>query len=196
MSESFARFLATRRSVKPDKLVAPGPDRDQLDEILTTAVRVPDHKKQAPWRLMIFEGDARAAAGEVFAEACLREDDSTASDVRLEMERQRFVRAPLVIAVISSLTQKRAVPEWEQILSAGALCYNLCLAANVRGFASNWITEWIAYSPYVRERFGLGEHERIAGFVYLGTAGETPSERERPELGDVVSYGLPAQTGQ
>lgn len=188
MTQSFAQFLMQRRSVKPDKLFEPAPEGQELEEILRTAARVPDHKKLTPWRFMVFAGEARAEAGDIFAEACRLEDAMTPSPVRLETERQRFLRAPLVIAVISRVKRKPGAPEWEQILSAGAAAFNLCLAANVRGYGSNWITEWIAYSPYVMKALGLEESERIAGFVYLGTAKEAPEERDRPDLDKIVHF--------
>lgn len=187
MTNPTLDLLTTRRSVKPDKLGLPGPSADERDLILRIAARVPDHKKLAPWRFVIFEGEARAAAGEIFAEACRREEREPPSEIRLATERGRFTRAPLVIGVISRVTQVRGAPEWEQILSAGACCFNLCLAANALGYGTNWITEWVSYSPYVREAFGLAENERIAGFVYIGTAIEKPEERERPVLGDIVA---------
>ncbi len=180
-------MLAARRSVKPDRLEAPAPSGEELERILTVAARVPDHKKLVPWRFMVFEGDARAAAGEVFAEACRAEEKEAPSEIRLETERNRFMRAPLVVAVISRVTPRPGAPEWEQILSAGAACFNLCLAANALGYGTAWLTEWIAYSPVVRARFGLTENERIVGFVHIGTAKEKPEERDRPNLEDIVS---------
>jgi nitroreductase len=97
------------------------------------------------------------------------------------------MRAPLVIAVVSRVVAHPGAPEWEQVLSAGAACFNLCLAANAMGYATSWITEWIAYSPDVRKALGLAEHERIAGFIYVGTARAQPEERERPALSDIVT---------
>jgi nitroreductase len=187
MSRETLDFLARRRSVKPDKLGGPGPTPEELTEILTVGCRVPDHKKLTPWRFIVFEGGARAKIGEAFAIACEREEKMPPSPVRLETERQRFQRAPTVIAVVSSLKPKPGAPEWEQVLSAGALCFNVCLAANALGFATNWITEWIAYSPAVREALQLKDGERIAGFIYVGRAVEPPDERERPVVDDLVT---------
>lgn len=187
MSNPVLDLLKARRSVKPDMLAAPGPSAAEIDTILTIAARVPDHKKLAPWRFVVFEGEARARFGEIMAAACKAEDKMEPSEVRLETERSRFLRAPLVIAVISSIKEApKAAPEWEQVLSAGAASYNLCLAANALGYGTCWITEWVAYSPKVGEALGLGPKERIAGFVYIGTAKEKPSDRERPALSDVV----------
>ncbi|MFT3731039.1 MAG: nitroreductase [Hyphomicrobium sp.] len=188
MNTAFFEFLAARRSVKPDRLAAPAPSAEELNKILTVATRVPDHKKLSPWRFIVFEGDARAAAGEIFAQACEKEEREPPSHVRLDMERGRFLRAPMVVAVISSVKPRPGAPEWEQVLSVGALCFNLCLAANALGFGTSWISEWIAYSPTVREAFGLTEREKIAGFIYIGTPMEKPEERERPKLDALVKH--------
>ena len=187
INNSLFDFLAARRSVKPDKLTDPAPTADELNRILTAGTRVPDHKKLAPWRFIVFEGDARARMGVVFADACLREEKEPPSAVRLEFERGRFTRAPMVITAISSPKPNPGAPEWEQIMSAGAMCFNTCLAANALGFGTCWITEWIAYSPIVRATLKLSEHERIAGFIYIGHTAEKPQERERPAVADLVT---------
>lgn len=188
MNTPIFEFLAARRSVKPDRLAEPGPTPEELRQILTTGARVPDHKKLTPWRFIVFEGEARKSLGEIFAKACEKEDRQPPSPVRLDMERERFLRAPLVVAVVSSIKARPGAPEWEQILSAGALCFNTCLAANALGFGTSWITEWIAYSATVREALGLGETERIAGFIYMGRPMEKPEERERPEMDKLITH--------
>jgi nitroreductase len=180
-------LLKTRRSVKPDLLAAPAPSAGELETILTIASRVPDHKKLAPWRFVIIEGAAREKLGDLAAEACQREEAEPPSHVRLDTERKRFLRAPLVIAVVSRVKETRGAPEWEQILSAGAACMNLCIAANALGYGTTWITEWISYSKTFGEGFGLAANERIAGLVHIGTATQKPDERERPVLADVVT---------
>lgn len=188
MNTSIFEFLAARRSVKPDRLAAPGPTPQQLQQILTVGARVPDHKKLAPWRFIVFEGEARKTMGEIFAKACEAEESQPPSHVRLELERGRFLRAPLVVAVISSIKPRPGAPEWEQVLSAAAVCFNTCLAANALGFGTSWITEWIAYSKTVREALGLKESERIAGFIYMGQPMEKPEERERPVVETLITH--------
>jgi len=188
MDHSILSFLANRRSVKPDKLLAPGPTPAQLQEILKVATRVPDHKKLTPWRFIAFEGDARKAIGEVFAKACEAEEKEPPSHMRLDMERARFTRAPFVLAVISQIKPRPGTPEWEQILSAGAVCFNACLAANAMGFGTSWITEWVSYSPTVRSALQLKDNERVAGFIYIGTPAEKPEERERPDLANLLTH--------
>jgi len=155
--------------------------------MLTIAARVPDHKKLVPWRFIVLEGDARARLGEVVARACAALEKEPPSEVRLALERGRLSRSPLVITVVSRVVAHPGAPEWEQILSAGAACFNLCLAANALGYATSWITEWIAYNSQVCEALGLAQNERIAGFVYVGTAAVRPEDRERPVLSDIVT---------
>jgi nitroreductase len=171
-------------------LSEPGPSPQQLEVILTAAARVPDHKKLEPWRFIVFEGDARAHFGRVLLKACLAEDKDTPSAARLETERTRFLRAPVVVGVISRVTPTPAAPEWEQVLSCGAACFNLCLAANALGFGTCWITEWYSYSPAVRAALRLAANERMAGFVYLGTAKEGLPDRDRPQLAKIVTRWL------
>ena len=188
MSNAMLDLLLTRRSVK--QLDAPGPTAAELQAILTAAARVPDHKAVAPWRFVVFEGDARARFGEVLAEALIAEEKEAPSHVRLDTERSRLTAFPLTIAVISSVRDVPGAPEWEQVLSAGAACQNIVIAANALGYGCNWVTRWFTYSPSVRAHLGLAGHERIAGFIHVGTARERQPDRKRPALTDVVTrYG-------
>lgn len=179
-------LLKIRRSVKPMELGGPGPSAAEIDTLLTIAARVPDHGKLAPWRFIVFEGDARAAAGETIA-AVFRETHADATPDQIAFERKRLARAPLVIAVVSRASPHVKIPEWEQQLSAGAASMSLVLAAHAMGYAASWITEWYAYDRRVLEALGLEDFERIAGFVHIGRPANPPEERERPKLGDIVS---------
>ena len=187
MSQDILELLLKRRSVKPAMMTAPGPTPEQLAIIVTAAGRVPDHKKLEPWRFIVFEGDSRASFGRVLLKACLAEEKQAPSAARLEMERTRLLRAPTVVAVISRTTPNPAAPEWEQVLSCGAACFNLCLAANALGFGTSWITEWYSYSAAVREGLKLAPNERVAGFIYIGTPTEQQPDRERPQLANIVT---------
>ena len=185
MSNPVLDLLLQRRSVK--LLAEPGPDAAQLQTILTAAARVPDHKSLAPWRFIVFEGDARARFGDVLADVLVKEDKEPPSPVRLDTERNRLMAAPVTIAVVSRVTDTPGAPEWEQVLSSGAACQNLVIAASALGFGCNWVTRWFAYSPGVREHLGLAAEERIAGFIHVGTPKERQADRKRPVLTDVVS---------
>lgn len=187
MHQETLDLLLTRRSAKAALLAEPGPTPGQLTTILTAAARVPDHKKLVPWRFIVFEGEARAAFGRVLGNACAAEAAEPPSTARIEIERTRFLRAPTVVAVISCVTPNAAAPEWEQVLSCGAACLNLCLAANAMGFGTCWITEWYAYSPGVRSALGLAANEKVAGFIYVGTASERQADRDRPDLNRITS---------
>ena len=187
MTQAILDLLSTRRSVKAAALTAPGPSASELNQILAIAARVPDHKKLEPWRFIVFEGEARAKFGESIAEACQAEDRMPPSPTRLETERARFLRAPTVVAVISRVVEMPGAPEIEQVLSAGAACMNLCLAANALGYGTTWVTEWVAFSPRIRSALHLADNEKIAGFIYIGTAKERQADRDRPDLARIVT---------
>jgi len=183
-SQETIDLLLTRRSVKPMTMVEPGPEGGDLEIILRAGSRVPDHAKLAPWRFILFRGAARRAFGDVLREA-FREAEPAANDEQLAFEAERFMRAPLVIAVISRIVPSRKAPEWEQILSAGASCQNMLVAATALGYAGCWLTEWCAYDVRVGRALGLGENERVAGFLYFGSPSVPSEDRLRPALADI-----------
>lgn len=174
-------LLALRRSASKRTLGSPGPTPGALDEILRVAARVPDHRRLEPWRFIVMEDEARIRHGEAMASIRSQEDPELSAQDQADTEKM-FLRAPSVIGVISSPVVPHKTPVWEQELSAGAVCHNLLLAANASGFAGVWLTEWAAFSKGVSEHFGLGDHERFAGFIYLGTATAPSPERPRPDM--------------
>ncbi len=178
--------LLSRRSTPIKHLGGDAPSAEQIQQILQAASRVPDHNKLAPWWFVVFEGNARKEFGETVLRKAYLAEEPEAAPSKLDLEAERFMRAPLVVAVISRIKEGKA-PQWEQILSAGACCYNLCLAANALGFATNWVTEWVAYNPRVHEALGMDERDHVAGFIYIGQQMEQPEERERPALHDIVN---------
>jgi len=179
-------LLLTRRSGSAKAMKGPGPSAEQLRTILSAAARAPDHGKLFPWRFIVFEGEARAAIGEFLAE-CVKESEPQASEERIGLERGRFLRAPVVVAVVSRVRENIPIPEWEQVLSAGAVCENMLIAAHAEGFVANWITEWYAYHPRVKDRLGLKSGERIAGYIYIGTSAQVLEERVRPDLDALIT---------
>lgn len=171
-------LLASRRSTTAKAMSEPGPSPEQTETLIRLAARVPDHGKLFPWRFIVFEGEAREKFGELL-EARLREIEPDGPLERYVLERNRFLRAPLVVAVVSDVTENHKIPEWEQVLSAGAACQTLLIAASAMGFAAQWLTEWYAYDRLVKTALGLASGERVAGFIYIGTATEDPEERPR-----------------
>ncbi len=178
--------LLTRRSVLAANLCEPGPSDGDLEQLLQAAHRVPDHGKIGPWRFIVFKGASRAQFGKVL-KARFAELNPDAKEKLLEFESERFTRAPLVIGVVSSPVEHK-VPTWEQELAVGAVCQNLLLAATALGFSGQWLTEWYAFDEAINTELGLQSSERMAGFIYIGSATEAPTERVRPSLEERVSY--------
>ncbi|MBV9550454.1 MAG: nitroreductase [Alphaproteobacteria bacterium] len=177
-------LLLSRRSGSAKAMGEPGPDKKQLADILQAGARAPDHGKLFPWRFIVFEDEGRKRAGEILAQAAKADGER---DKQVEEESRRFLRAPVIICVISAAREQHKIPVWEQELSAGAVCQNILVAATALGFVGQWVTEWYAYHPMVKEELGLKPGERIAGFIYLGTATEDLEERPRPQMDKIVS---------
>jgi nitroreductase len=185
--------LATRRSGRPRDLAEPGPDSAQLRRMLEIAARTPDHGKLAPWRFVHVVRERRDAFCAML-EAAYREGREEEPS-RLEIEAvQRFAhQAPELVVILSSPVEGTKIPLWEQELSCGAACMNLLHAAHAFGFAAGWVTGWAAYSEAVLKGLGARSHERIAGFVFIGTPSVELEERARPSLDHVVSdWAAPA----
>ena len=179
-------YLLTRRSVGIGFLKEPGPTPDELAQILTIGTRVPDHGKITPWRLVVIEGAARLEAGEKLAEIAARNNPGL-DEASLDIERGRFLPAPVTIGVISSPKEHPKVPEFEQLLSAGKVAFNLLHAAHALGFGASWVTRWYAFDAEAAAMLGARDGERFVGFVHIGTPTAAIEDRPRPALGDIVS---------
>ena len=180
-------LLETRRSASAKAMTGPGPSGEQLDRLLNIAVRAPDHGKLTPWRFIVFEGDARERAGDIVAERYHVLHPNHGQET-LEVQRNMFSRAPCVVAVVSTAaTDHPKIPEWEQLMSAGAVCQNLLVAATAMGLGAQWISGWFAYDRQVLAAFGLADRERIAGFIYLGTPAQLQEDRPRPEPASITT---------
>ena len=179
--------LNQRLSIPARQLGEPGPNAEQLDQLLSAAVRVPDHGKLTPWRMLLIRGDDRIKLGERLADIHLKIDPEI-SPSKLTKDRERYTFAPLIVVVIARIDADHPkVPPQEQILSTGCVAYNLLIGAQALGFAAQWLTGWAAYDAEAGALFGLAENERIIGFVHIGTVQEPTPERSRPLLADVVS---------
>jgi nitroreductase len=182
-------LLKTRRSVKPIELQGPAPTAAEMEMLLTVASRVPDHGRLVPWRFVVFEGDARLSAGDKIAEV-FRANRPDATPDQIAFERNRLSRAPMVIAVVSRAGPHAKIPEWEQVLSAGAAATSLVFGAYALGYAASWLTEWYAYDRRVLDAIGIKPEEKIAGFVHIGRPAKPVEDRERPALDAIVTrYG-------
>lgn len=180
-------YLAVRRSIPAFQMREPGPSKGELEEILRLASRVPDHGKLAPWRFIVYRGEERRQISEALARIVLS-DKPELSEEMVKVENTRLTRAPVVIAVVSRAAPHFKIPEWEQVMSAGAVCLNLVMAANAHGFASNWLTEWYAFDERAYPILGVEPGEKVAGFIHIGTPTVPPTERPRPELAEIVTW--------
>jgi nitroreductase len=186
---STLALLNSRRSGRPRDMVAPGPDADEIRQILEIASRTPDHGKLAPWRFVHVTKENRGAFHALLERAC-RVGNPEPSRLELEAVHRFAHQAPELIVVLSSPIENHKIPVWEQELSCGAACMNLLLGAHALGYAGGWVTGWAAYSEMVRAAFAQG-NERVAGFIFLGTPGLPLEERPRPTLEQVVSTWTP-----
>jgi nitroreductase len=170
-------LLAERRSAPAQTLAAPGPSTEEVELLLRLGARVPDHGKLSPWRFVLFEPEAKA----VYA-ARLKTLAEGRGDAQGAAKLAKLTSAPFTLAVISRPDPAAEIPEWEQVLSSGAVCMNLLIAAEAMGYGANWITDWYAYDAEALAILGVGAGERVAGFVHVGTAPEPPQERVRPDV--------------
>lgn len=178
-------LLLSRRSARASAMTGPSPSPEEIEIILTAAARTPDHGKLFPWRFILFEGEGRVRFGRMLVDVL--SESETLPPAREEQEAGRFLRAPLVIGVVSRIRKDIPIPEWEQVLSAGAACQNLLAAAHALGYVATWLSEWCAYDARVLARLGLAGSERVAGFIYIGKSAVPLVERPRPEMANIVS---------
>jgi len=179
-------FLASRRSSSPQHLAAPAPSGAVLQDLLRLAARVPDHGKLFPWRFIILQGEAKAELARRFeALAKERPDPEKAAGVLFKLKTP-----PLAVVVVSRVSDG-PIPAWEQLLSAGAVCQNLLIAATAMGYGANWITDWYSYDPRATSLLRLESNEQVAGVILLGTPTEAPLERVRPEVDAITTVWEP-----
>jgi nitroreductase len=180
-------YLAVRRSIPAFQMCEPGPEKAEIEEILRLASRVPDHGKIAPWRFIVYRGEQRVRLGEELLTLAIQTKPELSEEM-IQVERSRFTRAPVVVAVVSKAGPHIKIPEWEQLMSAGALCFNVILAANANGYVANWLTEWFAYDERAYPLLGVCSDEKVAGFIHIGSTTFPAIERPRPELADTVTW--------
>lgn len=180
MSNAVLDLLAQRASAPIADLKEPAPTDEQIATLMRLATRVPDHGRLAPWRFILYRGDARHQIGERLVEIAEKREGPL-SEARREQERSRFSRAPLVIGVVSTPKPNPKIPEWEMLLSGGAAAMTLVIAANAMGFHTNWITNWYSEVPEALEMLGIGPNERPVGFIHIGTFHGEIVPRPRPD---------------
>ena len=182
-------FLSKRRSVTAKRMSEGNVLKEHLQLILNAGLRVPDHGGVKPWKISVIKGQSRKIFDEQVILKEFLKDNNNASQELIKMESSRFQRAHTVIAILSTPDLDHKIPEWEQVLSAGAVCTTILYAAQALGYAAQWVTEWYAYNKnIIKELGGDPEKDKIAGFIYIGSKNKDPKERTRPNKDDYVSY--------
>jgi nitroreductase len=180
MTSPIIDFMLKRNSAPIPELREPAPGEDEIATMIRIATRVPDHGRLAPWRFILYRGKAREEIGEKLAELAEKREGPL-TEARRNQELTRFSRAPLVIGVISSPKENPKIPQWEMFLSGGAAAMSLVLAASALGYGTNWITNWYSDVEEGRRILGLAPHERVVGFVHIGSYEGPAPERPRPD---------------
>ena len=187
--KNIIKFLQTRRSITAKNMICNQVNEDDLDDILSCGVRVPDHGALNPWELIVIKGDAKLRIGNDILAEEYQLNNPDASEDEINYERSRFCRASVVIAVLFKPVSHPKIPFWEMQLSSGAVCSNLLVAAQSLGYAAQWLTEWYAYNNLMtKELGGNPDTDKIAGFIYIGDKDKIPIERRRPSKEKVIRY--------
>jgi nitroreductase len=143
------------------------PSKEHLAMVLQAAVRAPDHGRLRPWRFMLVEGNQRRKFGDLLAASALRRVPGL-SEGDLQRERDKAMRAPLIIIVACRIVPGTKVPAIEQLLATGAAAQNILLALHALGYASAWKTGESAYDTEVKRALGLAADDHLVGFIYTG----------------------------
>ena len=182
-------FLQSRRSVTAKNMNNSFVADDDLNNILDCGIRVPDHGALTPWILTVIKDEARYRIGNKILAPEFKLNNPDASKEEIEFERNRFIRASVVIGVLSKPVSHPKIPLWEMELSAGAVCANLLIAAQSLGYAAQWLTEWYSYNKImIKEVGGDPKTDKIAGFIYIGDKVNQPIERRRPLKEKVIKF--------
>ena len=184
-----SNFFLQRRSVLARKMSSKKIPDDDLKKILDAGIRVPDHGALNPWKIKVIVGDKLKYIDEYVILTEFKKENPNANEIQLETESKRFQRASAILAVLSTPVEHPKIPNWEMVLSSGAVCMNLLSCAQSLGYAAQWLTEWYAYNDKILKYLGGRPNiDKISGFIYLGHKIEKPNERRRPEFKDVVSF--------
>jgi nitroreductase len=163
--------------VSPAQLADPGPSPQELETILKAAVAAPDHGRMQPWRFIVIAGEARARFGEILARSLERREPGS-PQARLEAEKRKALRSPVIVVVAATIKENPGVPEVEQIVSAGTAAHNMMLAAHGLGLGAFWRTGAVAYDEEAKRALGLKENDRVVGFIYIGSVGMPGKPRQ------------------
>ncbi|GFE50593.1 nitroreductase [Roseobacter cerasinus] len=184
-AQAFA-FLSTRRSRPAKTLAEPVPSAEELAPLLQAAARTPDHGKLEPWRFIVIEKPAMSRLADV---AQARGEALSLADDQITKGRGQFDQGHLAVTVIEVQKPSDKIPALEQTYSAGCVCLGLLNAALASGWGANWLSGWPSHDRgFMQDALGLAEHERIAGFIHIGTDTSAPPERPRPDIDAITTW--------
>ena len=186
---NLINFLKTRRSTTAKAMISGHVKESDLNDILACGIRVPDHGALNPWSLTVIKEKARFRIGEeiLVPEYIIKNPEATKEEI--DFEKNRFLRASVVIAVLFKPVLHPKIPSWEMELSTGAMCSNLLVAAQSLGYAAQWLTEWYSYNDKMLKAVGgKPETDKLAGFIYIGDKEKEPVERRRPKIENVINF--------
>ena len=186
---NLINFLKTRRSTTAKTMIASHINESDLNDILACGIRVPDHGALNPWSLTVIKDNARSRIGEEILAPEYILNNPKATEEEIDFEKNRFLRASAVIAVLFKPVSHPKIPSWEMELSSGAVCSNILVAAQSLGYAAQWLTEWYSYNDrMIKVVGGKPGIDKLAGFIYIGDKEKEPVERRRPKIENVINY--------
>ncbi len=181
-----SNFFSSRRSISVKNLNYPGPNLNQTMDILKNALRVPDHGKLEPWRIVLITEARKKNFYELMKK---RGNEINIDYLKMEKNKKNLFRTPLIITVICSPKFDTKIPQIEQILSSGALCMNILNNFLVNGWGANWLTGWMANDKsFGKLAFNNSDKEFVAGFIYVGSFDKTNPDRPRPSLEKKITH--------
>ena len=184
MNTSLVELLCQR--VSSPRLAEPAPNKQELEVVLKSALRAPDHMMLRPWRYLLIEGDARIKLGNLFLKSSVSLNEEM-NEFKSEKLKSMPMRAPMIIVAISSVVDHPKVPHEEQVLSCGVGVGYMLLALQALGYGGIWRTGDMALNKLVYEGLGLKENESIVGFLYLGTPVGEPKPVPEINLQEYIS---------
>jgi len=161
---SALEFLSQRYSCA--RLSEPGPNPQQIEQLLSVALRAPDHGGLQPWQFIVMTGAGRERLGALFAKAVTA---NGGDQDKITKAQNMPLRAPCVIAVICKYQEHAKVPWIEQVQSAGCSLFSMQQAAQSMGYGGIWRTGDLARDELVRSELGLSAEDELVGYLYLGT---------------------------
>lgn len=176
-------------------------ERQDIEDILQSAVLAPSSKNRQPWKFVVVQGEAKAEMLKAFRTGIAREEsgDALLPQSKKYIEGAKLTvhsieQAPVVIlalnplgkGVLANLTPEERVYETCNIQSLSASLQNMLLAATEKGLGSLWICD--IFFAYKELCAWLGDQGELIAAVAIGRTNESPAARPRKSLTDVVEW--------